>query len=382
MEPRQGVHMVKFLKKIPVVVVAPTMLLILVVGYAALWFAMADTLETQVETWIEAHRAAGWSIDHGPLDVDGFPLSVAVVVPRPRITTPDLTWSAPRVIVRTTPVSAGRPTVQPFGTQTLELGDAVYDLTADRMVLTVDATSRSQLAAFDLDLAGLRAAPRGGDSPLILTSLTAHVEDLPPPDDGAVDFKTPTKKLAASGRGLTLPPTLEQPLGQEFRHLEMEARLLGVLPPTSLWQALSQWRDDGGTVELDRLYADWPPLMLSTGGTLALDDRLQPVGALAARIQGFFDTVDRLEERGVVRGRDATMARVVLGMMAQPGDGGAPTLSVPVSIQNRKISIGPVPLFEFPPLRWGRDSAPPVKELPKMRPGYSVDRWGNLIPNE
>lgn len=374
--------MFKVLKKIPVVIVAPAMLLILVVGYAALWFAMADTLQTQVEAWIEARRAAGWRIEHRPIDVDGFPLSVAVVLPQMRVTTPDLTWSAPRVIVRTTPVSAGRPTVQPLGTQTLGLDGATYDLTTKTAVLTVDATSRSQLAAFDLDVSGLRAVRQGSESAVTLETLTAHLEDLPPPDDGAVDFKTPTKKLVASGRGLMLPPGFDQPLGQEFRQFELEARLLGVLPPASLRQALSQWRDDGGTVELDRLYADWPPLMLSTGGTLALDDRLQPVGALAARIQGFFDTVDRLEERGVVRGRDATMARVVLGMMAQPGDGGAPTLSVPVSIQNRKISVGPVPLFEFPPVRWGGDEAPQVKELPKMRPGYSVDRWGNLIPNE
>jgi hypothetical protein len=88
-------------------------------------------------------------------------------------------------------------------------------------------------------------------------------------------------------------------------------------------------------------------------GTVALDGRMQPVGAFTARIQGFFEAVEALRARGLIRGRDASMAKLVLGAMARPAPGGGPpVLSLPVTLQDRVLYAGPVALVRLPELRW------------------------------
>ncbi|MEQ9449282.1 MAG: DUF2125 domain-containing protein, partial [Rhodospirillaceae bacterium] len=116
---------------------------------------------------------------------------------------------------------------------------------------------------------------------------------------------------------------------------------------------LEAWQADAGTLEVDALNLEWAPLSLMASGTMALDGSLQPVGAFNARFQGFFHALDALAEQGVVRSRDASMARVVLGLLTRtPPHGGPPELSLPMTLQDGKLFAGPVELMSVPTLRW------------------------------
>jgi len=118
-------------------------------------------------------------------------------------------------------------------------------------------------------------------------------------------------------------------------------------------QALTQWRDAGGTLEANRIQVGYGPLFLQGNGTLALDGDLQLVGAFSARIQGFFQTVDGLRRGGVIRRPDASMAKVVLGMLSkQPKNGGPATISLPLTLQERALFAGPVRLIKMPEIHW------------------------------
>ena len=46
-------------------------------------------------------------------------------------------------------------------------------------------------------------------------------------------------------------------------------------------RSLEDWRDRGGTIEVDNLKMQAWALKIDTKGTLALDGKLQPVGELA-----------------------------------------------------------------------------------------------------
>ena len=157
-----------------------------------------------------------------------------------------------------------------------------------------------------------------------------------------------------SGIALPAPPVLPAlPLGQQVTRVVLDASILGAIPPGPLDAGLARWRDDGGTVEVRHIRLDWGPLSIQGDGTLALDAALQPLGAFSARAQGFFEAIDILRKQGQVDSQAANTARLVLGVMSRPSPGGgAPTIALPVSIQNRTVFAGPVAVARLNPIVW------------------------------
>ncbi|HXP96720.1 MAG TPA: DUF2125 domain-containing protein, partial [Telmatospirillum sp.] len=169
---------------------------------------------------------------------------------------------------------------------------------------------------------------------------------------GPVAHDVPSWGLRLSLDDLGLPDDPRLLFGPLISSVRLEAHLQGSVAGGPVEQALTAWRDDGGTVEIERLSVDWKPLALSGAGTLALDRDLQPMLASNCDIRGLFEAIDALSRSGVVRPQDAGMVKLIFGLMMKPDKNGAKTLSVPLTIQNRVLSVGPVKLFELPVLAW------------------------------
>ena len=106
-------------------------------------------------------------------------------------------------------------------------------------------------------------------------------------------------------------------------------------------------------MELAGFALRWDSLDVSGNGTLALDRELQPTGAMTLSVRGFETVIDTLVARGVIRPGPAATARTILGLMAKtPEEGGAPVLTAPLTVQNRKLFVGPVRLAELPAIVW------------------------------
>jgi hypothetical protein len=379
------------LKSILKVASVPIFLVGLASAYALLWFTGADSLRDEVERLIADRRAAGWEIDHDGMAVRGFPLRIRVVLPRARVVAPPESggWTAEAAALRLdAPVwSASRPVLRPAGPLRLDLGDlGVWQAAGTTLQATLDLAARGGLDGVAVDLRDVTMLPASAvdgkgpsedDKAFHLDTLTA--EGLRLAVAGPVDTGTATWTLAVAARGLSLPEGKGPPFSRRWDALEVTARLLGPLPlDGSAREAVTAWRDAGGVLEIDRLYLDWPPLEMALAGTLALDDRLQPVGALSSHLAGFFGAVEALEAGGLVRARDATMARVVLGSMAQkaPQSDRGPVLTLPLTVQNRHLSAGPVALMDMPAIRWSGRPPPVAREV---RPGFEIDRFGNIL---
>lgn len=378
----------------------PLFLVVIMAGYSVLWFTGAERMEAEARAWISARQDDGWAIEHGGLQTRGFPMKIRVELADVKASAPPHLggWTARADAWRLEAPAwgANNPVLRPIGPLALDLGGlGRWQVDGGRLEAVLDTAVQGNaqaatLAGISLTLKDLRAVPATsldkagrarGDAPaLTLESLTAQAERLDV--SGPVDVKTATHALTIDGHGLTLPPGMATPLGRDWQSLEVSTRVLGPLPPAErLLSALQAWRDDGGVLEVDRLYVMWAPLEINIAGTLALDDRSQPVGALSSHVRGFFQAIERLEDAGIVRARDATMARVVLGSMAhnasQGGSNGS-VLSLPVTVQDRKLSMGPVALFDLPTIRWGsRNVETPL--VPEIRPGFEIDRDGNIL---
>ena len=113
------------------------------------------------------------------------------------------------------------------------------------------------------------------------------------------------------------------------------------------------WRDGGGTFEVQHAALQWGPLDLTGSATLALDDHLQPMGAATAKVRGYVATLDALAGARLIPPQAAMAAKAVLGLMAHtPQDGGPPEVEVPLTLQNRQLSVGRIPLAHLPEFSW------------------------------
>ena len=205
--------------------------------------------------------------------------------------------------------------------------------------------------AVDIDADHLRAGIPAADGPagLVLARLHLHFETKPAAAQGE-----PALGVNLAAADIALPGGPAWALGPTIASIGLDGMLTGPLPRApDLTTRATGWRNGGGTLELRRVAVEWGPLDLSASATLALDDRMQPMGAGTARIVGEAETLDALAAANAIAPRAALAAKAVLGLMAHaPPDGGPPQVDVPLTLQNRALSVGRIPLLRLPELFW------------------------------
>jgi hypothetical protein len=186
--------------------------------------------------------------------------------------------------------------------------------------------------------------------------IAVRASEAPPGAEPEAGSPTPPPGPAVTAEieRLTFPDALRGALGQTVERATVNLQLTGRIPPgLPLKEAVATWRDDGGTVEVREISAIWGPLAIAAAGTLALDTNMQPQGALNARARGYGETVDSLVKAGLVHRRAGTAAKIAMNLVAkQPQDGGPPEITVPLTVQNSWLYLGPVGLLPIPPLAW------------------------------
>jgi hypothetical protein len=107
-------------------------------------------------------------------------------------------------------------------------------------------------------------------------------------------------------------------------------------------------------MELAKLKLHWGEFQLEAEGSAALDSALQPIGALTTRMWGVGAAIDALVASGSVRPREGATAKIVLHTMAKPpGPAGLPPeVQVPLTVQDRRLFLGPVAVAPVPPVAW------------------------------
>lgn len=350
----------------------------IIIVYVVWWFALALSLNATADDWIAARTTEGWTIQTTRREIDGFPFLLRLSVDEPRLVRPDgLTWSADKMTLHSLPLPGQMVVVRSSGAQSIALPPAPpppkstsgYDLPYKPAPVTF--TGNATLIELQVD--GLYDTPEAIDIRLVEVALTSgDGDDIAVSEatitasyhpETATDHTTSSGALSVHANGIRLPSSMTLPLGSLVHSLDLDIKILGAIATASpISDGLKKWRDDGGTVDITSLELRYGPMWLRTSGTLALDGNLQPVGAATAKMRGFFDAIEQMRVNGQINAKQAVTAKVVLGAMArQAADGGPPVLNLPLSIQDRVLNVGPVPLLEIPPILWPDMPAPPVE---------------------
>jgi len=329
-------------------------------GYTGFWFFEAGVVKGGLADWTQERRAEGFTIAYDTPELSGFPFSIALHLGHPSVTAPGAGWrwtgEAAEGEVR--PWAFRHVRVQPIGRQEVGIVQAgetsLLVASAARSSAVVDVDARGRLEDGSFDAEDLTLAPATGAPQLSVhlfhLALSAAAGNSAPAKGPAL---ATTAELELHMEGITLPKASAGPLGASLGPLTAAAQVRGPIDGKSPLQALSAWRDAGGTLELKSFLLDWGPLQLSGNATLALDPNLQPEGAGTGEIRGFAETIDALVGRGLVKPDTGALAKAALGLLAKtPSGGGAKVLTIPLSIQRQTFYAGPFGLMKLPTIKW------------------------------
>jgi hypothetical protein len=285
----------------------------------------------------------------GPLD--GFPLAAVRRFAGVEIAGPDGKLTAAQAEVA---YEVLRPQQA-----TLTLRDAALDLpdgrrgTAATVRLSIDLTQRP--------LGGGGSLPRAGEARLseaVLNNWRAGeaTAGWRFPDVAAHEHTQPGLLLSFDATGVVFDATgVVAPATKETQGKFSAALTVMGAPPALTPAALEAWRTDGGVVELTSLRGDFPPLAAEGDFTLALDRDLQLVGAGGLRLTGVEAALDLAAKQpdSPFKPKEIKQARQIAVMLTQPDpQGGAGHVALPLSIQDRRLFVGPFQLLKLPPLVW------------------------------
>ncbi len=326
---------------------AAALLIVLGAGYAAYWSSAADTARTALDTWITGQRGAGMEVSHGKIEVAGFPFAIRITIESPglaRADRPRWSWQSERLRAEARPWAPGRVRIDLGAAHeiTFEGGGAARTgrITAAESSLDM-RFGLSGLESFSWSVQDLRL-----DSTDIVGSSGANRLDVV--FDRTRNVQGPMVSVYARGLALPLLGVDTLGLGSVIDEFGADVTVTGPLVGGPMDESVIAWRDGGGTLDLKRLRLRWGGLAVDGDGTLALDDSLRPIGALATRVIGLDETIAALGDAGVLSPRDAAIARISINILARTSDSGR--LEIPVSAQFGTLYLGQVPIADLPPL--------------------------------
>ena len=267
------------------------------------WFLAARQMHADIAGWTERRRADGVLFSHGEIAIGGFPFRLDVTVPSPSLALADgrRRWEGP-AIHATAPLwrpgglgyeASGRHRYRFTGADGAP-HEIMFDLVAARGRMAFDQ-GRIRIAGLSADKARISGTAPGE---IVVEALASELLLDP---ERAADLKQASASVGLSARSLAfLGEGAPRASAEPVRSLEVTLALTGPLPWGQPPGALARWRDGGGTLELRRIALAWSALTVEGDGTLALDNRMRPEGAVALRVAGLQPTLQKLTAEGVL----------------------------------------------------------------------------------
>ena len=329
---------------------AAALCLLAAIAYSALWWVAADRLRRELDGWAAEMRARGWTVSYQRMRIEGYPGPLAPILEAPSVAAPGWRWEGPTVAARAWPWHPSRIAFAAPGEHRIWTGEADALPIRARFGEATGLLRRPRgETAIDLALGNIEIRMPGGKEPRSIAAAQASIVVPDPPgraDQGrGPEPPGPTIELGLSGIALA---------GSErgIDSLSLAAKLIGPTPRAATSRALALWRDAGGVVEIGDAEVRSRGARVAGSGTIALDRDLQPIAAFSVRIDGSADLLRLLVALGAVEKRDAGAIGLGLQLLAKANEGKDDSTGLPVTIQDRRLYLGPLSIMRLPRIDW------------------------------
>lgn len=321
-------------------------------GYFFYWSSLAATFQSQAQRAIAEQQALGRAITHGEITVSGFPGMVQLDFPAAAIAGADDggPWSLrtehlqlmakpwqPRHLIAT----LGHRQEWNWGKDGApQRGAAQSDKALASLV--IDSDGKWQRLSTEFNNLAVEG-PQGWSEFKRLEAHARRDEALAPNDI----------QVAGKFEDLVLPlaAMAPNPLGRKIASGQMVATLKGPFSAgPGFAPALSQWRDQGGVMEIARLFVVWDRIQIQAEGTVTLDKEMRPLGALSAKIWGLEALLELLVATETIRERDSGLLGAALSVMSRQSDDGRAFVEVAVTLQQGRLFLGPFAILQLEPV--------------------------------
>ena len=320
------------------------------------WWIGALYLSHKENQWIDDKRNNGWKIEFSERTKTGFPLRwrsnySEITIKAPFDKKKSLYWSSNYVFFDWSPlnprdlsvVAGGKTSTKAFN-QSLE---KLFELSFDGLNIDISTAEhdRKRYTFFSKTIKAL-----GGN----LSSVSFHNPKLKlklspkKSENGIPKFA----KLNVSAEEIELPNQSKNSAYFPIKRFVLRGDIYGnyrtKLRPR---EALSEWRQSGGAIEINELKADWGGINFQSVGTYSVDQELRLLASLKIEASGFRKLFQSFAKTGVLADSDLFFLQMVLsGLGVKNSGNNKDKISIPITAQDGWLAVGPIRLLKLRPI--------------------------------
>jgi hypothetical protein len=315
------------------------------------WFVLFEYgvrwLEKELETVATDLRQKGYTVTYSKVEFKGNPLFIRAIFESPHIKDPRglFEWQGPEIEVSTKPWSLHTLAVSLPGDHTLNIPQGlptpIGALKVEHATGVITLTLKDKLESVSLDVKNVFFLAANKPQPLSLKDFSLIITNLIHPLELNMTLRS---KVVGLETVLNIPPL------DHLLTVNLDAHLSGFESKGSFPKTLSEWRDGGGVLDVTSLKFNWPPVVAIGEGTLTLDKDMYPLGSFSSSLEGYQEALNYMVRLGFVKQKNASAATFVLDLMSAPTEMGTKRLTIPITLQNKRLSVGPVHVLKLKPL--------------------------------
>lgn len=317
----------------------------------ATWFVFASYsqkwLEGRINVLLFNLREKGATISYSTLQISVNPLSVEASIQNPHVKDSHnlVDWQGQEIKIFMRPwdhkalnfIFSGDQKLAVPQHSSLPLGVLHLEGAKGKLILTSHGEPESATITVD----HLSSVLGNELQPLALKDLSLTLSHMRDPLN---------LKLSLSSHLINIDKFLKTKPSDQPLTINFIADLSGFKSPLPFPKSLAEWRDGGGVVEVRLLKIEWPPILAEIEGTLTLDEGMYPLGSFSSRLYGYRKAINDMVALGWVKERKANVALFMLDLFASSDEKGEKLLKAPITLQNKRLSIGPAPLLKLKPV--------------------------------
>ena len=337
-------------------------ILILSLFYSIYWLIIARYLENNFDDLLKNHLPVRVSGSFEGIQVRGYPFKFLIMLRNPRLnlfssktseTPVEWQWDGKTVFLSIRPWRLYKPTINlPKNTEfrIQKNKNSIILGVVDRLSIEFQTPREGEPNFFQIEANKLHLKHEHKNKKLYFEKLNSKLIQTS-------QFSKAGKKysvvLELFIRHLSFPESVILPFGPVVRKIDVRLTSSSNLSQFSSIDALRNWRNSGGVVELASAEFEYGPLKSRLVGTIALDQDLQMLAAISSENEGVYETIEQLVKKKILKTSVARGLKILIPIISKKSFlDSADSISLPLSIQNRQFKILNLIISSVPRINW------------------------------